>query len=155
MHDLGLDPAHLRCINCMARPAQGWDHAMALTRGGQWSGFGSMLDNLLPACTRCNSQKRNQDWCSFLHKSIPDSGQRGARIKLLERHMAHYRWDGVGHAHMQARCADKLAAVEKLRQIVVSSMRDAGAVIADIHRTVGLARTDRARSVTARGTKGA
>jgi hypothetical protein len=69
---LGQNPDQdLLCVYC-DQPAQTWDHVMAIVKGGKFSGFGHQVNNLLPCCKNCNSQKGNRDWKAFIITKRPE-----------------------------------------------------------------------------------
>jgi 5-methylcytosine-specific restriction endonuclease McrA len=45
-----------RCAYCQAAQATTWDHVIPASQGGKMN-----LENLVPACNLCNSEKRDQD----------------------------------------------------------------------------------------------
>lgn len=53
------------CAYC-PEPAATWDHAVAVTLGGQ-----TVPGNMLPACLSCNSRKRNLDLGEWLASRAP------------------------------------------------------------------------------------
>jgi hypothetical protein len=55
----------LKCVYCHS-DAETWDHIIALVKGGEFSGFGHQIANLVPCCKPCNSKKGNKDWRTFL-----------------------------------------------------------------------------------------
>lgn len=44
-----------------------WDHFMPLVSGSAPTGYIDELDNLVPACSSCNSVKGNNTWSAFMH----------------------------------------------------------------------------------------
>jgi len=69
---LGQDPEKdLLCIYC-DRPAETWDHIMAIVKDGKFSGYGHQIGNLIPCCKDCNSKKGNRDWKEFLISKRPN-----------------------------------------------------------------------------------
>ena len=70
----------LLCVYC-DRPAETWDHLVALVRAGEMSGYGHTFSNLVPACRECNSTKGNKEWRSWLRTSRGDCEVRISRIE--------------------------------------------------------------------------
>jgi len=69
---LGQDPdKELICMYC-DRPAETWDHIMAIVKDGKFSGYGHQIGNLLPCCKECNSKKGNRSWSEFLIAKRPN-----------------------------------------------------------------------------------
>jgi 5-methylcytosine-specific restriction endonuclease McrA len=54
------------CAYCPA-PATTWDHAIAVTHGGS-----SRAGNMVPACSSCNSRKRNRDLDDWIDNHAPE-----------------------------------------------------------------------------------
>lgn len=60
-----------RCVYC-GKGAQGYDHKIAISRGGT-----NHASNLAPACTRCNSRKSNRTpeefraYLGFVDRKMP------------------------------------------------------------------------------------
>ncbi len=78
---LGQNPeGDLVCVYC-DRPAETWDHLVALVQAGEMSGYGHTLSNLVPACRDCNSRRGNKEWRSWLRGSRADCEARISRIE--------------------------------------------------------------------------
>lgn len=77
---LDQSPDDLFCVYC-DRPAETWDHLVALVRDGEMSGYGHTFSNLVPACGNCNSKKGNKEWRSWLRASRGDGEVRISRIE--------------------------------------------------------------------------
>lgn len=99
-----------RCWMC-GRPAEAWDHVKPLSKGG-WH----CLSNLRPACTLCNSKKRNT-WPLRRSDMAKSPSERWENGVLVERAIETNRWkvlpDGtpVGEEEAEAK-AVKPAATE-------------------------------------------
>lgn len=48
------------CVYC-GKPADSWDHVVPISKGGE-----TIVGNIVPACTSCNSAKRDRDLDAFL-----------------------------------------------------------------------------------------
>lgn len=57
----------LFCAYC-GKEAETWDHINAIVLNGEFSGNGHQINNLIPCCKTCNSQKGNKNWEEFLRK---------------------------------------------------------------------------------------
>src|SRR5580698_8223173 len=60
-------PPRAKCFYCK-KPADCWDHVIPLNRNGD-----SRLANLMPACKRCNGDKRDRiptEWCPENKKAV-------------------------------------------------------------------------------------
>jgi len=95
LRHLELDPDHLRCSYCGGACTE-WDHLRPLVVKMRPTGYISEIANLVPACSKCNQSKRNQDWREWmLSKSKHSPTGRGladvpARIDRLE-HFTQWR----------------------------------------------------------------
>jgi hypothetical protein len=54
------------CVYC-GDPHHTWDHFRPLVVGSAPTGYIDELDNLVPACSNCNSSKGNADWQAFMN----------------------------------------------------------------------------------------
>jgi HNH endonuclease len=112
---LGQSPdADLTCVYC-DRPAETWDHLVALVHAREMSGYGHTLGNLVPACKECNSRRGNKEWQSWLRIARRDHEQRIGRI---ERYVEF--------------CGKAVRSIEDLQRLAPEQM----AKYADIRRQV-------------------
>ena len=66
---LGQNPNNdLLCAYC-GNEAKTWDHINAIVLNGEFSGNGHQINNLIPCCKTCNSQKGNKNWEIFLREN--------------------------------------------------------------------------------------
>ncbi|MDL5501997.1 MAG: HNH endonuclease, partial [Candidatus Methanoperedens sp.] len=86
---LGLNHEDLRCAYCGEKATE-WDHLRPLVENKQPTGYISEINNLVPACGKCNQSKGNQDWKKWITSSAKLSPKtKGVkdlndRIKRLE-----------------------------------------------------------------------
>src|SRR5438552_242802 len=58
---LELSAEDLRCAYCGDRATE-WDHLRPLIAGQEPTGFIGEIQNLVPACGKCNQSKGNSNW---------------------------------------------------------------------------------------------
>ncbi len=84
---LGQDPNQtLICVYC-DKPAETWDHIMAVVKEGKFSGYGHQVGNLIPCCKDCNSMKGNRDWKAFLISKRPMEWQNPDMLNRIEAYI--------------------------------------------------------------------
>lgn len=90
---LGMDKDSYCCVYC-GDTATEWDHLNALVREKNPTGYISEIQNLVPACGKCNQSKGNSNWKDWMQgnakrspksRQIPDIQR---RIERLERYEA-------------------------------------------------------------------
>ena len=88
---LEIDPVTMTCAYC-GDPSTEWDHLNPLVENKQPTGFISEIENLVPACGKCNQSKGNKPWRIWIRSDAPLSpATRGVsalskRIEALERY---------------------------------------------------------------------
>ncbi|MCP4409107.1 MAG: HNH endonuclease [Gammaproteobacteria bacterium] len=86
---LEMTPETFQCSYCGA-PASEWDHLRPLVLNKQPTGYISEINNLVPACGKCNQSKGNKEWRSWmlsdakLSPKIKGIGDLNERINRLE-----------------------------------------------------------------------
>jgi len=86
---LKLDADDLRCVYCGDTSTE-WDHFYPAMRDGQPTGYLTRIQNLVPACGKCNQSKGNRDWRDWMTSTAPLSPttrgvkKLGQRIKRLQ-----------------------------------------------------------------------
>jgi len=84
---LGQDPnKDLQCAYCN-KPAETWDHIMAIVKDGKFSGYGHQIGNLIPCCKDCNSKKGNRNWKDFLINKRPDELNNSDTVARIETYI--------------------------------------------------------------------
>jgi hypothetical protein len=90
---LDLRADDLRCAYC-GDPNTEWDHLRPLIVGQRPTGYISEIQNLVPACSKCNQSKGNKPWREWMRSKAPQSPQargvpgieeRIARLEAFER----------------------------------------------------------------------
>ena len=90
---LSIDPDAMTCAYCGDTSTE-WDHLNPLVSGKQPTGYISEIENLVPACGKCNQSKGNKPWRDWMLSGARLSPKtRGIadldrRIQLLERYEA-------------------------------------------------------------------
>lgn len=70
---LGQDPdGETLCVYCGSKSTE-WDHLNPLIKNKKHTGYITEINNLVPACSICNSSKGNRDWKEWL---TSDKGKR-------------------------------------------------------------------------------
>ncbi|MCP3686180.1 MAG: HNH endonuclease [bacterium] len=62
------DPENLECAYC-GDTATEWDHLRALVKEHRPTGYISEIQNLVPACGKCNQSKGNKPWRGWITSS--------------------------------------------------------------------------------------
>ncbi|MFL7903581.1 HNH endonuclease [Azospirillum argentinense] len=77
IRDLGQNPERdLNCVYC-GDTAATWDHVHRRVIGGEYSGYGHRIRNLVPCCRSCNERKGKRTWEEWLDVlSPPDIEER-------------------------------------------------------------------------------
>ena len=90
---LGLDMADLRCAYCGEKSTE-WEHFRPLIKDQEPTGYISEIQNLVPACGKCNQSKGNSHWRTWMlsparnsprTRGIPDLEGRITRLERFER----------------------------------------------------------------------
>jgi hypothetical protein len=62
---LGMDMDTIKCAYCGDRYTE-WDHFRPLVKDKRPTGYISEINNLVPACGKCNQSKGNKDWKKWI-----------------------------------------------------------------------------------------
>jgi 5-methylcytosine-specific restriction endonuclease McrA len=115
---LGQDPnGILLCAYC-DKAAETWDHIKAVVVKGEFSGYGHILNNLIPCCKHCNSSKGNKDWKQYLEKeglNTPD------RIKRIEKYISQHNTDLLNILNIV--CEDEMKELDKIKKQVIELLK--------------------------------
>jgi hypothetical protein len=88
---LGLDPDDLRCAYCGDKATE-WDHLRPLVKDGKPTGYPSAINNLVPACGKCNQSKGKSAWKLWMSSKATLSpasrgvSDLGVKIRRLEEY---------------------------------------------------------------------
>jgi len=83
------DLDNLHCVYCQ-KPAETWDHLVALVKNSELHGYGHQIGNLVPSCKACNSLKGSREWLDFLNAKMPDPTQRERLEAALKNHVTTF-----------------------------------------------------------------
>ncbi len=86
---LKLDPDDLRCAYC-GNPSTEWDHFFPVMRKGKPTGYLTRIQNLVPACSKCNQSKGNRNWLEWIQSSAPLS-PRSRGVRKLDRKIKYLK----------------------------------------------------------------
>ena len=90
---LEMSQETFQCSYCGARASE-WDHLRPLVLNKKPTGYISEIQNLIPACGKCNQSKGNKEWRAWMlsdaklspkSKGVSDLNERIARIEAYER----------------------------------------------------------------------
>jgi len=90
---LGLSHEDLRCAYCGDKSTE-WDHLRPLVENQKPTGYISEINNLVPACGKCNQSKGNKHWKVWISspaklspktKGVIDLNDRIKRLEDFER----------------------------------------------------------------------
>lgn len=62
---LGMDKDDVRCAYCGDKSTE-WDHFRPLVKDKQPTGYITEINNLVPACGKCNQSKGNKNWKDWM-----------------------------------------------------------------------------------------
>jgi hypothetical protein len=89
---LQLSPTDLRCVYC-GDPSTEWDHLRPLVTNQRPTGYVTEIQNLVPACGKCNQSKGKKPWREWMfsaaqrspaNRGIADLTKRAAIIERYE-----------------------------------------------------------------------
>jgi hypothetical protein len=151
---LGQDPdADLTCVYC-GDPAKTWDHLNNNVMDGWFSGYGSRIYNLVPACRRCNESKTQKPWKKYLEYLNRDD--RETRESVLSRfaektEAARFGWSEI-KAEFPDLAKDYAALRTELRSLLEKADGIAEQIRGKIHERRGTKATPSRRSRKKPGT---
>lgn len=92
----GMKKDNVVCVYC-GENATEWDHFHPLIKDKKPTGYFSEINNLVPACSKCNQSKRNVEWRVWMESSQSSQAQHlraktdyQQRIKKLEEYAKNY-----------------------------------------------------------------
>ena len=121
----------LECVYC-GKNAQTWDHVYPLVSGGEMSGYGHTLGNLVPSCRDCNSEKGSQDWRAWLESTKAPM----SRIEAMEGYLAAYPPRRETLAELEELCPELVREFQEKRAAVLSLLGEADRVAQHIREKV-------------------
>lgn len=66
----GIDPAKPGCAYC-GSPQTEWDHLFPMVEQSGWTGYFTELDNLIPACGKCNQSRGSRPFGAWMRGRAP------------------------------------------------------------------------------------
>jgi len=134
---LGLDSNDLRCAYCGDRATE-WDHFRALVDQQEPTGYISEIENLVPACGKCNQSKGNAEWRSWMlgtAKLSPKTRQISDLEARVER-LAHFeQWRSPTKLNIAELVGEQLWATYRAnwRQLL-DSLRESQSLAFEVRR---------------------
>jgi 5-methylcytosine-specific restriction endonuclease McrA len=134
LSDLGQDPAaDLVCVYC-GEPAATWDHLHARVKGGEHSGYGHRIRNLVPACRTCNERKGGRTWEAWLDERSPkDKNVRSDRLRIYVENGGGGR---IGLDEIERLASSELQRFNEIRHQVFELLAEADELAAAIRKKV-------------------
>ena len=93
LETLGMDKEHVACAYC-GDPYTEWDHFHPLVKDKKPTGYISEINNLVPACGKCNQSKGNKNWKDWMisdaklspkTRGIKDLSERMSKLERYEK----------------------------------------------------------------------
>ncbi len=90
---LGMDAENMHCVYCGGKHTE-WDHFRPLIIGKKPTGYISEINNLVPACGKCNQSKGNRFWKEWMlsdaklspkSRNVPNLNLLICRLEEFER----------------------------------------------------------------------
>jgi len=87
-----LSADNINCVYCGDNSTE-WDHLFPLIKNKKFTGYISEIQNLVPACGKCNQSKGNTNWFDWMNgnakqspfsRGIEDIDERIKRIRIFE-----------------------------------------------------------------------
>jgi endonuclease I len=136
---LEIDLENPTCAYCGDRSTE-WDHLNPLVSGKQPTGYISEIENLVPACGKCNQSKGNKPWRDWMRSDARLSPKTRGIVDLEQRIQVLQNYE----AQNQTRVFDfaKIVGKEKWsaywldRDKIFSAMRDAQRLADEIRTAV-------------------
>jgi 5-methylcytosine-specific restriction endonuclease McrA len=130
VRDLGQDPeGDLSCVYCGAAAAT-WDHIFNRVVGGEFSGHGHRIRNLVPSCRTCNERKGQKPWREWLRQVAPPDED--ARAASLEKFLSRTTAAAFTMEDMRHHARDELERFLEVRSQVFSLLVEADELAAVI-----------------------
>jgi hypothetical protein len=84
LNALGMEDGHIECAYC-GDPCTEWDHLNPLVRNKMPTGYITEINNLVPACGKCNQSKGNKPWREWMVSDAAQSPKSRGVVDLNER----------------------------------------------------------------------
>lgn len=125
----------LLCFYC-DNLAETWDHVYGLVKDNQYYGYGHVLGNLLPSCKKCNSEKGNRDWESFINNKISTPSVKYKKIAILKKYLKEFLPKRYGYNEIRETCYNEFARYEKIKKEIAQKMTEADSVAEKIRNKI-------------------
>jgi len=134
-----LSKDKIECVYCGDKSTE-WDHLQPLIKNKRFTGFITEIQNLVPACGKCNQSKGNKNWFDWIYSSakqspfsrkISDINERAKRIRDFEN------WKKTTNINFQEVVGnEKWNEYENLYQIIIKSMEECQIVSNEIKQII-------------------
>jgi hypothetical protein len=61
----GMDPTTASCAYCIGAQTE-WDHLFAIVNDNKWTGYFTEVNNLIPACGKCNQSRGKRPYAEWM-----------------------------------------------------------------------------------------
>jgi len=140
---LDMDEKNIRCAYCGDKCTE-WDHFRPLVEGKKPTGYITEINNLVPACGKCNQSKGNKNWRKWIlsdaklspkTKNVPDLELRIKRLEEFEKQSNPIKldferivgekiwkehWDNCDKLHNQMKECQKLS--DKIQKLILNEL---------------------------------
>ena len=72
-----------KCAYCGDKQTE-WDHLHPMVKSAGWTGYFTEINNLIPACSKCNQSRGNKDYKSWMLGKTPGSPSIRRRLNKSE-----------------------------------------------------------------------
>lgn len=124
------------CVYCGDR-AQDWDHLNAVVQDKQPTGYITEIQNLVPACGKCNQSRGNREYARWMRGSAKNSPTtRGIsdvelRISTLDKYSA-WRKPTMIDVHKHRNYLEYMEKLEKINTLLFDAQAMADNILADL-----------------------
>ena len=136
---LGMDKTTFQCSYCGSIASE-WDHLRPLVLDKKPTGYISEIQNLVPACGKCNQSKGNKEWATWIvsaAKLSPKSREIGDLEERIRKLKDYENW-------LEPTVVDFEAVVGKEKweqhwenwELVQNTMRQAQELATEINKTI-------------------
>lgn len=123
---LGQDPEKdLFCVYC-GEFAETWDHVFGLVKDLKYSGYGHVIGNLLPCCKKCNSEKGNRDWESFIKRK--NGVNFTSKVNMLKQYFEKYLPKKVDYEEIKDACPAEIQQLQLIKDKIVGLFKEADTI---------------------------
>lgn len=133
IRDLGQDPeGDLFCAYCGSAAAT-WDHVFNRVVGGEFTGHGHRIRNLVPCCRTCNERKGKRSWREWLTVLSPEDLD--LRIKNFEQFLSKANAALISTEDMRRCASGELVRFFEIREQVFNLLKEADELAAVIRKS--------------------